>query len=235
VVSVASLLAALAVVAGGNLAFRLVPWLDPLRIRWRLPPSPAGRRRCAITFDDGPSPGTAAILDVLRDAGVRATFFVVARNAERYPDLLRRTAAEGHAIGIHGTTHQTLTFASGAVAQRELGAALAAVRALGVAPAALYRAPHGRKSPAALRVVRDLGLRPWAWSRGLQDTRGASADVLVARAVARARDRMVLLLHDGHDDEAMPDVSPLVAALPRIVAFLVGSGFELVTLDDPAC
>lgn len=217
---------------GGNLAWRVVPWIDPLfRIRWRLPPAVDGRPRCAVTFDDGPSPGTAAILDALRAASVRATFFVVARNAARYPQLVRRAAAEGHAIGIHGTTHRTLTFASAADADREIGGAIAELVAMGVTPAPVYRAPHGRKSPATLRVLHRLGLQPWAWTRGLQDTRGAPPEALVERAARRAHDRMVLLLHDGHDDEATPDVTPLIAALPRILDLLVRRGFELVTLD----
>lgn len=217
---------------GGSLACRLVPWIDPLfRIHWRLPRSSDGRKRCAVTFDDGPSSGTAEILDVLRTAGVRATFFVVARNAERYPDLVRRAAAEGHTIGIHGTTHRTLTFASAADAEREIGGANSELVALGVTPAPVYRSPHGRKSPATMRVLRRLGLQFWAWSRGLQDTRGAAPELLVERAARHARDRMVLLLHDGHDDEPTPDLTPLIAALPRILGLLAARGFELVTLD----
>jgi peptidoglycan-N-acetylglucosamine deacetylase len=217
---------------GSSLARRLVPWIDPLfRIRWRLPPSSDGRPRCAVTFDDGPSPGTAQVLDVLRAAGVRATFFVVARNAERYPDLVRRAAAEGHTIGIHGTTHRTLSFASAADAECEIGGAISRLVALGVTPAPLYRSPHGRKSPATMRVLRRLGLQFWAWSRGLQDTRGPSPEQLVERAARHARDRMVLLLHDGHDDEATPDLTPLTAALPCILGLLATRGLEFVTLD----
>lgn len=223
---------ALVLGVGANLAWRVVPWIDPLfRIRWRLPPSSSGRPRCALTFDDGPSLGTAEILDALRAADVRATFFVVARNAARYPDLVRRAAAEGHTIGIHGTTHRTLTFASAAEAEREIGGAISELVSLGVTPASVYRPPHGRKSPATLRVLRRLGLQTWAWTRGLQDTRGAPPEQLVERAARRAHDRMVLLLHDGHDDEATPDVTPLVTALPHILAMLTERGFEFTTLD----
>lgn len=230
--TLATIVAVLLLAAGANLAFRFVPWLDPLRrIRRRLPAAPDGRPRCALTFDDGPSPATADILDALGAAGVRATFFVVARNAERYPELLRRAAREGHTIGVHGTTHRTLTFAAAADAEDEIRGAIARITALGVKPAALYRSPKGRKSPAALRVVCRLGLQPWAWSCGLQDTRGASPTQLVERLTRRVRDRMVLLVHDGHNDNPTPDVRGLTGALPSMLKLLQSRGFELVTLD----
>ncbi len=229
----AAIATALLLGAGSHLAFRFVPWLDPRRrIRRRLPVAADRRPRCALTFDDGPSPATAEILDALGAAGVRATFFVVARNAERYPDLLRRAAREGHAIGVHGTTHRTLTFASTAAAEREIGGAMARIAALGVTPAALYRSPKGRKSPAALRVVSRLGLQPWAWSCGLEDTRGASAAQLVERLTRRMHDRMVLLVHDGHNDNPTPDVRGLTEALPSMLQLLQARGFDLVTLDN---
>jgi peptidoglycan-N-acetylglucosamine deacetylase len=214
------------------LATRVLPGFDLLgRIRWRLSRSRTGRR-CALTFDDGPSPGTGAILDVLRDAGVSATFFVLARNAERHPLLLRRIAAEGHAIGVHGTTHRALTFASETEAETELSSATALLTSLGVDLAPLYRAPKGRMPPAVLRAAKGLGLQPWAWTRGVWDTSRPSPPVLVRRATRFARDGMVLLLHDGYEDAPTPDITSTVAALPYIVDVLSARGFEFVRLDD---
>src|ERR1700693_4684903 len=67
---------------------------------------PTAGNRVALTFDDGPtSPFTVQILDILRDRGVPATFFVCGKNVERNPDILRRIQAEGHAIGNHTYEH----------------------------------------------------------------------------------------------------------------------------------
>ena len=63
--------------------------------------------RVALTFDDGPGPDTAAILDILKAGGARATFFVLGETAQRYPELVRRMVEEGHDVGLHGWTHRS--------------------------------------------------------------------------------------------------------------------------------
>jgi peptidoglycan/xylan/chitin deacetylase (PgdA/CDA1 family) len=232
------LLVKLAVVAAGLivagvLCFRLIPAFDPLgRVRWRLPMT-AGKV-CAITFDDGPTAGTAGVLDVLAAEGVKATFFVLAENARRHPELLRRLVTDGHTVALHGNTHKKLHRASDAEVEAELGAALATLRGLGVEPAPLYRTPHGVKCGAVFRTARRLGLELWAWSRGVWDTDRPAPEILVDRSTRLARSRMVLLLHDGRGDEARPDVGAMVAALPGIVAGLRRAGFSFVTLDRRA-
>src|SRR5450759_3861218 len=63
----------------------------------------------ALTFDDGPNPdATPRILDTLGELGVRATFFVLGRHAERWPELVHRTVADGHQLGNHGYFHEKL-------------------------------------------------------------------------------------------------------------------------------
>ena len=86
--------------------------------------------------------------------------------------------------------------------------------------------------PPVLRAAKRLGLQPWAWSRGVWDTDRPDPEVLVKRATRFARPGMVLLLHDGHEDAPAPDITSLVAALPRIIAVLSARGFDFVRLDD---
>ena len=224
------LIAAVIIVAGGLFAFRMIPAFDPMgRVRWHLTSS--GKKTCAITFDDGPSADTAAVLDVLAQAQVRATFFVLAENARRHPEILRRLASEGHTVAIHGDRHHKLHRATVGQVEAEVTRAISGLRALGVEPAPLYRTPHGVKNAAVFRVCQKLGLQLWAWSRGIWDTDRPAAPVLVARATRLARSGMVLLLHDGRGDEVTPDVSSMVAALPQIIVKLRGAGFDFVTLD----
>jgi peptidoglycan/xylan/chitin deacetylase (PgdA/CDA1 family) len=226
----AALLAVLAAM-GGLAAFRAIPAFDPLgRVHWRLPRRP--RRACAITFDDGPSPGTARVAEILRRQQVKATFFVLAANARRHPQVLRELVAEGHTIAIHGLTHRKIHRDARASVERELSTAIAELQALGVSPAHLYRSPHGRKSAASLGAARALGCQVWAWSRGVWDTDRPAPDVLVKRATRFACARMVLLLHDGRGDEERPDIEPMLAALPHILDRLRAAGFTFSTLDS---
>jgi peptidoglycan/xylan/chitin deacetylase (PgdA/CDA1 family) len=214
-------------------AFHYVPGFDPLgRVRWRLPRRPADPQRCALTFDDGPSSSTDAVLDILSEEGVPATFFVLGVNAERYPGTVRRMQAEGHAVGIHGMEHRKLSGADAAEVDRQIDGVLAVLDRHGVTPARVYRTPHGYKSPAVLAAARRRGLTVWAWSRGVWDTAGPPPGVLVRRATRFARPGLVLLLHDGRGEEGHPDVSSTLAALPDIIRTLKGCGFTFVRLSD---
>jgi peptidoglycan/xylan/chitin deacetylase (PgdA/CDA1 family) len=221
-----------AALVAGEIAFRHVPAFDPLgRIAWRLPGRLAGGKTCAITFDDGPSPATEQVLDVLARYHVHATFFVLASNASRHPEAVKRLIGEGHTIAVHGNSHRKLHKASEPEIETEIRAAQATLQGLGCEPAPIYRSPHGLKNRRLFRVTRRLGLQVWAWSRGIWDTDRPPAETLVARATRFARDGMVLLLHDGRGDEMAPDVSSMLQALPRILTELQGRQFTFVTLD----
>jgi peptidoglycan/xylan/chitin deacetylase (PgdA/CDA1 family) len=217
---------------GFDQAFRRIPFLDPRgRIRWRLPAS-SGERRCAITFDDGPSPSTAAVLDILAAEGVAATFFVLGHHVERHPSIVRRAHEEGHAVGIHGMDHAKLTGASEAAIEAQVSGVTRALERAGVAAAKVYRTPHGFKSSRVFAVARRHGFALWAWSRGVWDTDRPAPSVLVQRATRFARSGMVLLLHDGRGDEQQPNVDSMLAALPSIIRDLKRRGFVFVRVGD---
>jgi peptidoglycan-N-acetylglucosamine deacetylase len=213
-------------------AFRRVPSFDLFRrVRSRVP-CPAGVKRCAITFDDGPSAMTGQVLDVLVAEGVAATFFVLGRQVDRFPDLVRRADAEGHAIGIHGLDHRKLAGASEAVVDVQLRGASQALARAGIIPSRVYRTPHGYKSTGVFEAARRHGLDVWAWSRGVWDTDRPAAAVLERRATRGAASGMVLLLHDGRGDDTNPDISPMIDALPGIIRTLKARGFSFVRLAD---
>jgi peptidoglycan/xylan/chitin deacetylase (PgdA/CDA1 family) len=172
------------------------------------------------------------VLEILARHQVRATFFVLADNARRHPEVLRQVAKQGHTVAVHGTSHAKLHHASDAQIESELSTALRELEALGVSPVRLYRPPHGLKNAAVFRVTRKLGFRIWAWSRGIWDTDRPAPEVLVRRATRFACSGMVLLLHDGRGTEEAPDIRPMLSALPDIIERLRARGFSFVTLDE---
>jgi len=192
---------------------------------------PRGSRTVALTFDDGPSADTPAVLDALDRAAVRATFFVLGEAALRRPDLVRELARRGHAVALHGHTHARLALAGPRTVSREIDACRAAVRAAGVEPAPWFRAPHGWKGPFLGRALRDRGLTLVAWTRGVWDTERPGAAAIAARASRAPRDGEILLLHDGCGTPGIdPRRDQTAEAVPEIVRRWRDAGYAFVTL-----
>lgn len=200
------------------------------RVFWR---GARGRRLVAMTFDDGPSGrDTPAILDILREHGVKATFFVLGVNAERHPDVVTRAARENHEIGNHGFDHRVLPLVGPASVRDQIARTSVIIERLTGAKPSLFRASHGWRNPWVNRVVREQGCRVVGWTLGVWDTDRPGADVIARRTLAGVRPGCVLLLHDGRGVEADPDATQVVQALPSIITGLRERGYELVTLSS---
>src|ERR1043166_5977099 len=218
--------AAGAVVAAGGLAhgaFHRNSWLFGRPIA-RLT---THGRAVALTFDDGPNPdATPIVLDALAASGVRATFFILGRHAERWPDLVRRVAAEGHALGNHGYYHRKLHFKSPAYVRRDLELGTQAIaQACGARPR-FFRAPHGFRSPWVTPIARSLGQRTVGWSLGVWDSDRPGADVIADRTVSGAEPGSILLLHDGDGYDPHGDRMQTAQAVPSIVDCLLSAGYR---------
>ncbi len=198
---------------------------------WR---GPASGGRMALTFDDGPSESTPAILDALAACGAKATFFVLGRQARRYPEIIARMKAEGHQVANHGDDHGILIFRGPGYVRRQLDACRDAVEAA-AGPGSmsdLFRAPHGFRGPWTWFAARRAGYRMAGWTKGVFDSAEPGADVIVERCNAAMRPGSVLLLHDadGWDpDRARPQTAE---AVPNICTRAFERGLELVTMAE---
>jgi peptidoglycan/xylan/chitin deacetylase (PgdA/CDA1 family) len=194
---------------------------------------PGTGQRVALTFDDGPNPdATPAILDALRDRGVKATFFILGRHAERWPDLVRRVAEEGHAIGNHGYYHRKLHFKSPAYVRNDLTLGTRAIEATARVHPRLFRAPHGFRAPWVTAIARSLGQRTVGWSLGVWDSDRPGVDVIAERTVDGARPGSILLLHDGDGYDPQGDRTQTARAVPIIVDRLLAQGYRFDLLDS---
>jgi len=187
----------------------------------------------SLTFDDGPNPrATPRILDVLRREGVRATFFVLGRHAERWPELVRRATLDGHQLGNHGYFHRKLHRRSPGYVRDDLTRGTEQiVRASGVRPRH-FRAPHGFRSPWVTPIAASLGQRTVGWSLGVWDSARPGASVIADRALAGMHAGSILLLHDGDGYDPDGDRLQTAEALPAILDGLRGRGFRFTTLPD---
>jgi peptidoglycan/xylan/chitin deacetylase (PgdA/CDA1 family)/uncharacterized membrane protein YbhN (UPF0104 family) len=194
-------------------------------------------RVLALTFDDGPSSEwTPPVLDALRDSGARATFFVLGRNVEAHPELVRRISDEGHEIASHGYDHALLTFASEADVERQLERTERSLAgALGEPPRTrLFRAPHGFRNPFVARATSRRGYEVVGWTKGVWDTAKPGVEAIVRRTIGGFRPGGILLLHDADGSGAGADRSQTAEAVPEIVERAHAAGYELVTVSELA-
>jgi peptidoglycan/xylan/chitin deacetylase (PgdA/CDA1 family) len=187
----------------------------------------------ALTFDDGPNAGaTVAVLDALRDAGVRATFFVVGRAAAAQPELLRRMMREGHAVGNHGWRHRRLNFASRRGIEEELGRTDDAIFAATGARSRLVRPPFGARSFRVLNEIRRLGYTCVLWSAPLaRDWAARDAGEIAEAILEGASDGSVIVLHDG--DKGRPaERREIAGAVRLLVRGLRERGIGFATIPE---
>jgi peptidoglycan-N-acetylglucosamine deacetylase len=192
------------------------------------------RRALALTFDDGPSRWTPAVLDLLAGQGARATFFVVGRHVDERPELVARMVREGHEVGNHTFDHVDGAHEpDDAVVREQIRSASAAIRAAGAEPR-LLRPPYGKDSCRLARLAREAGLeRAVLWSVEAWDWADPPPDEIVARILRGVAPGAIVLLHDGAPpDERGRDRAGTVAALGEILTTLRRDGYELVTVSE---
>lgn len=190
--------------------------------------SRAGRPEVALTYDDGPDPETTpALLDLLRERGAKATFFVVGENVRSFPDLVRRCHEEGHTIANHSDGHSNFTnFYLYKRMRAQMGACQRAVEeAIGTAPRH-YRPPVGLMNHAVGRAARDLGLEVVGWSIRSFDTLEADPDQVAQRVLDGLAPGRIALLHDGG-----LDMDRVLQITRRVLDGLEERGWEAVTLE----
>lgn len=162
---------------------------------------------CSLTFDDGPHPvHTPAILDTLKRHGVRATFFVLGKQARQYPGIIRRMAEEGHDIGNHTTTHARLSHSSAYRTIREIELTQQIIQSItGKAPV-MIRPPHGRFSREQEQIVREHFRFPEhyaiTWDICTYDWEVPSRECLLHIVREETRPGSILLFHDVHPSTA---------------------------------
>jgi peptidoglycan-N-acetylglucosamine deacetylase len=191
--------------------------------------------RVALTFDDGPSEWTPAILDVLAEHRAQATFFLLGEHVEAQPDTAARIARDGHEVACHGFDHVDLAeLPAQSIRERLTRAREVISSATGVEPR-LFRPPYATSSTRVARAAAAVSLDPTIL-RDVDpaDWRGEDAQSVVSLVLDGVRAGSIVCLHDGvpRGNKGTSDRTVTVAAVARLVPELQERGFDLVTVSD---
>ena len=192
------------------------------------------RPAIALTFDDGPSESTPALLRILERHNVPATFFMCGHNVERLPAVAQRVAASGHEIGNHSDSHPRFDFCSRDFIYRELAAAQEKIlRHTGVTPR-LFRAPYGVRWFGLKSAQQRLGLLGVMWGTIGNDWKWPAPRV-AQRCLDRGRKGDILCLHDGRTTASAPDIHSTLEAVEAMIPILKERGLRFETVSQILC
>ncbi|MBB5075005.1 polysaccharide deacetylase family protein [Nonomuraea endophytica] len=195
-------------------------------------PAQAAKVNCAkakclaLTFDDGPGKTTPELLKVLKKAKVKATFFVMGKQVERRPSVLKRTVADGHAIGNHTYGHPSLPSLMDEQVTTELRSTQEIVeRVAGITPK-MFRPPYGHTDERIVELAAQEGMSQVMWTGTTLDWQSRDVKKIKAAVLRLAKRNGVILMH-----ETVPQT---VRAMPEIIKELKKRGYTLVTVPQLA-
>jgi len=190
-----------------------------------LPFSPGGFKEIALTFDDGPAPGaTPKILEVLKKEGVKATFFVVGKMAEKYPLLLKQICEEGHDVGNHTYSHPDLTKLSKEDILKELEKTRLLIKKITGEDTYLFRPPGGKYDNKVIVTTTLAGYKVILWTDYPGDYGCPSSKLIYQKVVSKAEEEGIILLHNG--------LNTTLEVLPKIISELKKRKYRFVTISE---
>ncbi|OEH91418.1 polysaccharide deacetylase [Bacillus solimangrovi] len=181
----------------------------------------------ALTFDDGPEDKyTPEILDILKEKGVKATFYVVGQQIEKFPEQMRRIVNEGHGIGNHTWSHPDLKNKWSATVKEELLSTQDQIEKVVGLQSDLVRPPYGSYTKAETVLFNEIGLKNILWNVDTEDWSGNSADEILSNVRKDLAPGSIVLQHNFGGNF----LDGTVEALPRIIDELHEEGYQFVTI-----
>lgn len=190
-------------------------------------------KEVALTFDDGPSSYTGAILDTLKKYHASATFFTLGNQVSSFPLAMQRAVAEGHVIANHTWDHQDLTRLGPKDIRGEMSTQIDGVTRKKLPAPKLFRPPYGAVNDQVVAEARRQGMLTVLWSVDTNDYKLPAPDAMTAQVLAEVQPGAIVLMHDGGGDRTTTS-----DALPMIIKGLRKAGYKMVTvpqllLDNP--
>lgn len=188
-------------------------------------PLQTNNRSIALTFDDGPHPYyTRKLLEVLKEANVSATFFVVGKQVKKHPEILRQIYLDGHQIGNHTWDHYNLTRLENEEVLKELIRTHILVQKITGQAMRYFRPPGGRTDLRILDLASAIQYREVLWTILPSDHLHPPGQKIQQHVLTQAQPGSVILLHSG--------VGNTLEVLPQMIAELKREGYSFVTIDQ---
>ena len=179
----------------------------------------------SITFDDGPNEEfTPKVLALLKDFNAKATFFLIGKNAEKHPEIVRQIIAEGHTIGNHSYSHsKNFGFFSSEKVAAELRQTNSILKKITGKDLKLFRPPFGVTNPNIKKGLKNTGHYSIGWSKRSFDTTNISEEKILKRITSNLKKGDIILLHDSS--------SKTVAVLEQLLLTLPPHKLQSVPVD----
>ena len=180
------------------------------------------RKVVALTFDDGPNPATTnQALDTLSKYGIKATFFVLGKNVSGNEEILKRMKADGHVIGNHSWSHPVLSKLSLDDAKKQITDTEDALTKVLGSSSKLMRPPYGAITDD---IRNSLDLSFIMWDVDSLDWKSKNEASILTEIQREVKNGSIILMHDIHAET--------VHALPKVIDYLKGQGYDFVTVPD---
>lgn len=193
------------------------------------------KKLVALTFDDGPSPvWTPLILDELKKTNTLATFFMLGEHVEKYPEVARRVAAEGHEIGNHSYSHHVLFYYKEEELEKEIRKAEASIRAVTGVATKYFRPPKAWLTNDEKKKLKEMGYSVVLWNLNSKDWVTFDDKYIIKFIMHHVRPGDIILFHDSGGAFAAEggDRHETVLAVFRIIEKLKEKGYECVTITE---
>ncbi len=184
--------------------------------------------KIALTFDDGPHPRyTPQILDILQKYNIRATFFLIGENVSLYPELAKRILEEGHEVGNHTFSHQSIGSYTEGQLQEEMEHCERVIYEISEYRPTLFRPPQGRINSKVVSLADDFDYKVILWNIDTRDWAHESPTAIKHNVIKNIRSGSIILMHDfiSHN-------SPTPTALEAFLPILLGKGYSFTVVSD---
>jgi polysaccharide deacetylase family sporulation protein PdaB len=192
---------------------------------------PKKEKVVALTFDDGPHPVyTTEILDLLNEYNIKATFFVLGKFAEQYPDIIKRQAEEQHEIGNHTYSHININKVSREKFEEEFDKTQKVISSLTGIESKVFRPPYGSCNEKTMKIVntQECNVVLWSYRQDSKDWSNPDVDKIIDTTLSNVENGDIILFHDY----VYYDKSNTVEALKVIIPELISRGYNFVTISE---